>query len=111
MDIKDRGTKKWTAMMLPEHVQMLKYLNVDYERVKKPDIDEQGWEEINETLHIAIEFNLPLNFTVWIDGFFDDVEGVLHYIDEINKIVHVVDIKENVHRISFKSIVEVEYKN
>ncbi|WP_268920460.1 hypothetical protein [Siminovitchia acidinfaciens] len=41
MDIKDRGTKKWIAMMLPEHVKVLKELNVDYERLKNPVVDEQ----------------------------------------------------------------------
>ena len=65
----------------------------------------------NETLHIAIEYNLPLIFTLWEGGFFEELEGVLHYIDEIEKQVHVVDIKEDVHKIKFESIVEVEYKN
>jgi len=79
--------------------------------VKKLQLDEQGIEEIVETLHIAIEINLPLVFTIRIDGFFDEIEGVLHDIDEIKKLVHVVDIKEDVHKIKFESIVEMEYQN
>ncbi|VEF48295.1 YolD-like protein [Bacillus freudenreichii] len=111
MDIKDRGTKKWIAMMLPEHVKVLKELNVDYERVKNPIVDEQGWEQINETLHIAIEFNLPLIITICINGFFEEVEGVLHYLDQQNRRLHVVDTREQVNKIKFESIVEVGYKN
>ncbi len=107
--IRDRGTKKWTAMMLPEHVKMLKELNVDYYRKKKPVLDEQELEQINETLHIAMELNQPLIFTVWFDGFFEDVEGTVHFIDQINRKIHVVDIKENVHKIKFDAIAEVEY--
>lgn len=107
--IKDRGSKKWTAMMLPEHVKMLHELNVDYEQVKKPTIDEQGWEQINETLHIAIEFNLPLVFTIWGDGFLEEVEGAVHFIDQMNKQILVMDIREQVHKIKFDTIVEVEY--
>ncbi|MFD1708920.1 YolD-like family protein [Siminovitchia sediminis] len=111
MDIKDRGTKKWTAMMLPEHVKMLKELKVDYELVIKPQLDEQGWEQINETLYIAIEYNLSIIFTLWIDGFLKKIEGAVHFIDEINKLVHVVDIRGDVHKIRFDVITEVEYKN
>jgi len=48
---------------------------------------------------------------LWEGGFFEELEGVLHYIDEIEKQVHVVDIKEGVHKIKFESIIEVEYKN
>lgn len=111
MDIKDRGSKKWTSLMLPEHVKMLQELNVDYERVKKPTIDEQGWEQINETLHIAIEYNLPVAFTLWQDGFFNDVEGKVHYIDLVNELVHVVDINLRAHRIDFDAIASVEFAN
>lgn len=107
--IKDRSTKKWTAMMLPEHVKMLKELNVDYEQVKKPQLDEQGIEEINTTLHIAIEYNLPVIFAIWIDGFFKEVQGAVHYIDQQHKQVHVVDIAGNVHKIEFDTVTEVEY--
>ena len=34
--IKDRGIIKWAAMMLPEHVQSLKNLLVDEEKIQKP---------------------------------------------------------------------------
>ncbi len=107
--IKDRGTKKWTAMMLPEHVKLLKDMEIDFNRVKKPNIDEQGWEQINETLHIAIEYNLPLIFTLWIDGFFEEIEGAVHFIDLINRKIHVVDLSGDVHKIKFNAIAEVVY--
>lgn len=42
MDIKDRGTIKWTAMMLPEHVELLKQLEHEQQKVKKPELDEQA---------------------------------------------------------------------
>lgn len=105
----DRGNKKWTSMMLPEHVQMVKDLNVDYYRQPKPQLDEQQVEQINETFHIAMEFNLPLVVTVWDEGFFSEVEGVLHYINEIDKAIHMVDIKSEIHKIKFDVIAGVEY--
>ncbi|WP_339165345.1 YolD-like family protein [Siminovitchia sp. FSL W7-1587] len=111
MDIKDRGNIKWQGFMMPEQVQMLKELEIDMERVKKPQLDEQGWEQINEVLHTAIEYRLPIVFTLWIDGFFEEVEGILHYINEVKKMVHVVDIYENVQMVKFDSIVGVEFSN
>ncbi|RST60581.1 YolD-like family protein [Siminovitchia terrae] len=95
-------------MMLPEHVRALNNLSVDLVRVKKPQLDDQEWEQINETLHIAIEYNHQVVFTLWIDGFFKEVEGAIHFIDEINKRVLLVDVKEDVHKINFESIVEVK---
>lgn len=40
MDIFDRGTEKWTAMMLPEHIKMLRDLDLDYYKTNKPVLDE-----------------------------------------------------------------------
>ncbi|RST71294.1 hypothetical protein D4T97_018930 [Siminovitchia acidinfaciens] len=51
---------------------------------------------MNETLHIAIVFNLPLIITIWMNGFFEEVEGILHYLDQQNRRIHVVDIREQI---------------
>lgn len=81
MHIKRQRDQEWTAMMLTEHVKTLKELNVDYGRVNNTVIDEQGWEQINETLLIAIEYSLPVVFTLLHDGLFDEIEGKVHFID------------------------------
>lgn len=45
--IKDRGLLKWsTSMMLPEHNEMLKQLNLEMEKMKRPKNDEQQIEEM-----------------------------------------------------------------
>ncbi len=102
---------RWESsrMMLPEHVQALNDLHVDLERVKKPQLDEQGWEQINETIHIAMEFNQLLIFTLWIDGLFLKLDGFVHFINQMNKIVHLVDTGLKSHRIDFDSITRVEF--
>lgn len=45
-----RGTMKWTAMMLPEHVKMLRDEFIEYDKVDKPTLDEHQLEEINSTI-------------------------------------------------------------
>lgn len=67
---------RWESsrMMLPEHVQALNDFHRFRMREKTP-LDEQGWEQINETIHYAMEFNLAVIFTLWIDGLFLKLDG------------------------------------
>ncbi|MGD7045763.1 YolD-like family protein [Jeotgalibacillus proteolyticus] len=37
----DRGTIKWTSLMLPEHVEMVKEIYKEQNKVDKPLLDEQ----------------------------------------------------------------------
>lgn len=43
-EVYDRGNIKWTAMMLPEHVELLQDLNKQQEYKSKPILDEQQME-------------------------------------------------------------------
>lgn len=52
---------------------------------------------------------MPVVFTLWQDGFFDEIEGKVHFIAKLQNRVHVVDIRRNVHKINFDEITEVEY--
>ncbi|GIN91851.1 hypothetical protein J22TS1_29020 [Siminovitchia terrae] len=79
-----------SRMMLQEHVRSLNDSSVDSVRVKEPQLDEQEREQINETIHIAMKFNQLLIFTIWIDGFFEEVTCAVHYINQINKQMYVV---------------------
>ncbi|WP_186318725.1 YolD-like family protein, partial [Bacillus licheniformis] len=38
-NLKDRGSIKWTAMMLPEHVSLLRELESRQNKVKRPVLD------------------------------------------------------------------------
>lgn len=96
-------------MTLPEHIEKIMSWQGEREKIEKPVLDEQEREQINETLHIAIEYNLPVVFTIWVDGFFHEIEGKVHFIDQQNKRIHLVDISLNAHKIEFDSIVSVEF--
>lgn len=105
--IKDRGTIKWTAMMLPEHVQSLKNLLVDEEKIPKPILDEQEIEEIETIILGAMEFNQSLIFQIYDNGFIKYIAGRTQYIDHINKNFRVTDDEQQVHIISFKDLMSV----
>lgn len=107
--IRDRGTKKWTAMMLPEHVSMLKVAWTNYDKTTKPNLDEYQLQEIDEKINRAVEYRLPVIFELWYDGFSQDLEGVIKKVDHINNLVWISELNGDLHKIKYKSIISVEF--
>lgn len=62
---RDRGNVKWTAMMLPEHVKMLREWKKEDEYIPKPELDEWTLQELGERLQIAYERQLEVELEVW----------------------------------------------
>lgn len=106
--IKDRGTMKWTAMMLPEHVQSLKNALVDEDRVKQPLLDEQEIAEIELLILEAMEFNTPLTFKVFNSGFTCLITGSTHYINHLKSQIIVQDENGYFHHILFKNMISAK---
>jgi hypothetical protein len=105
---KDRGQKKWTSMMLPEHVEMLhEFADREYYKTSKPLLDPYQIQEMESKIHYAMEYHYPVKFDVWYDGFVEAVRGYIHYLDPFLKEVRVKDDEGNVERIKFESIIDV----
>jgi hypothetical protein len=79
--IRDRGSKKWVAMMLPEHVKLLREFNEAQKKVPKPELDEWDLHAIEETLNIALKRKCEVLLKLWRDGNFELYGGV---IDSVN---------------------------
>ncbi|WP_251551278.1 YolD-like family protein [Neobacillus muris] len=105
--IRDRGRIKWTSMMLPEHVKMLRdWVKEDqYEQPK--EMDEQQLELMNETLSEAIEFDQNVTITHYCHSRYEIVIGKIHYWDELAQKLHVVDHFGEAHRIPMKAIADI----
>jgi len=109
--IRDRGRIKWTAMMLPEHVKLLReWVKEDQYEVKK-QMDEQQLELMNETLAEAAEYNQDVTITHYRNGNYEMVIGKVHYWDELVQKLHVIDHFEEVHRISVDAIADIRLTN
>lgn len=89
--IRDRGNIKWTSMMLPEHVKLLRDWSEEDAYQEKPELDEQQLEQFNETICFAMEENTELIFTYYKDHFFHTCSGYVHYIDPIQHTLRIVD--------------------
>jgi hypothetical protein len=105
--IRDRGRIKWTSMMLPEHVKLLRdWVKEDHYEGRR-EMDEQQLELLNETLAEAIEFDRFVTITHYRYHNYEIVIGKIHYWDELTQKLHIVDRFAEVHRIPIADIVDV----
>jgi adenine deaminase len=105
--IRDRGRIKWTSMMLPEHVKLLRDWVKEDRYEDKREMDEQQLELMNETLSEAIEFDQFVTITHYHNRTYEIVIGKIHYWDELSQKLHVVDRFEDVHRIPIGAIADI----
>ncbi|KAB2333765.1 YolD-like family protein [Bacillus mesophilum] len=105
--IRDRGRIKWTAMMLPEHVKMLRDWAAEDQYEQKKELDEQEVERLNEVLAEAMEFNRNVVITHYRRQKYELTMGTIHFWDEMNKRLHIVDRFHEIHRIDLSSVVDV----
>ncbi|MGZ4159766.1 MAG: YolD-like family protein [Neobacillus sp.] len=105
--IRDRGRIKWTSMMLPEHVKLLRDWVKEDRYEEKKEMDEQQLELMNDTLSEAIEFDQFVAITHYRNRNYEIVIGKIHYWDETAGKLHVVDRFEEVHRIPIGAIADI----
>jgi adenine deaminase len=105
--IRDRGRIKWTSMMLPEHVKLLRDWVKEDRYEDEREMDEQQLELMNETLSEAIEFDQFVTITHYHNRNYEIVIGKIHYWDELSQKLHVVDRFEDVHRIPIGAIADI----
>lgn len=105
--IRDRGRIKWTSMMLPEHVKLLRDWVKEDGYEQKKEMDEQQLELMNEVLSEAIEFDQYVTVTHYHNRNYEIVIGKIHYWDEMAQRLHVVDRFKEVHRIPIDAIADI----
>lgn len=65
---RDRGTIKWNAMMLPEHVKLLREWKAEDDYVKMPELDEWALQEMADQLQIAYRTGAYIELVYWRNG-------------------------------------------
>ncbi|MEC1050890.1 YolD-like family protein [Bacillus paralicheniformis] len=115
-NLKDRGTIKWTSMMLPEHVKLLRELKDSQNRSKRPVLDAAQLDDMEIIIYEAMANDCMLHFEVFKaktflnseeTGDIIHLEGKIHYINHQKKTFHIVDLKGNPHFIKFKDLIGV----
>lgn len=104
MKVKDRGTMKWVSLMLPEHVEKLNEVFIEYK--EKPVLDEQKMSEIDRTLKYAIQHRTPLEMTYFYSGEYRTVTSRLEKIDQWRGFILLKN--EDGRKISLTNIIDVQ---
>ncbi|WP_085992076.1 YolD-like family protein [Oceanobacillus senegalensis] len=76
---RDRGSIKWTSLMLPEHVELLNQLWEEDTKRSKPILDPQQLEDINHRLVYALENDKTITISIY------DHAKEYHYTGKIKK--------------------------
>jgi len=105
--IRDRGTKKWTAMMLPEHKRMLQYLYKELDYKEKPFLDEQKHEQLNYMMQKAMGARKIMEITYYENGSFKSVKGVINSVSIQKGEVQVIDQDMEVKILFLADIIEM----
>ncbi|WP_409304892.1 YolD-like family protein [Peribacillus sp. SCS-155] len=113
MSIRDRGKIKWNgAFFMPEHIKMLNELKSDYYKTMKPVLDEYQIQEFENKMLEAMEFAMKANITTWEDGYEWEYLGLIHRLDEWNRIIYLELEKEDgyIMKILFDDIINVDLR-
>ena len=98
-------------MMLPEHLTQLKQDLIDVSKIEKPSLDDQQIEEMDLLVSEALEFNKELKFKLFNNGFVENVNGRVHYINFEQQKLHVKDQNDNTVYINMNDIIGVTYND
>ncbi|RCW64968.1 YolD-like family protein [Saliterribacillus persicus] len=75
--VNDRGSIKWSSLMLPEHVEQLKEL-LDKEKIEQePILSEDAMEELNYQLFEAINQYKEVQITIYHNNYLQTKVGVV----------------------------------
>lgn len=102
--VNDRGTIKWTAMMMPEQIKMLNEMWAQQERKEKPILDEQQIEDNAMRLQMAIHNDLSVEVKHFKNNDFHKIKGKLSSI-VFNETI-VFDNEERT-KINFSDVIDV----
>ncbi|MBS2969520.1 YolD-like family protein [Metabacillus sp. KIGAM252] len=106
--IRDRGNIKWTSMMLPEHVKLLRQWKEEERYTAKPEMDEQQLEQFNEIICIAMENHHPLRFTVHEHEQLVPYTGYIHFFDQLEQAIRIINAEGKRQTILLKNVVKIE---
>lgn len=101
--LKDRGSMKWTAMMLPEHLVEIRKWKEEQFYDKKRELTEWELEEIEQTVQRAAAMQKQITLTLWNNHNLHDKIGLVTGIDPYKKEL-LLDTDISVKRISFYDI-------
>lgn len=109
--VNDRGSIKWSSMMLPEHAKLLRKLWEEDNKTNKPILDAQQIEILNRELQIAYEKNIPVELKLYTLEGMKRVVAEIIKLDSLSKEVHVIMENGEIEHLPFHQIIDLTLKN
>lgn len=106
--LRDRGTIKWTSLMLPEHVQILKDMWEEDKLKTPPQLDEQALQQLNDICLHAFENQQTVRIIQFKDGDFIDLEGVIERLIPEERSMKLKTSFNTIKMIPIKSVIHME---
>lgn len=102
--LRDRGSKKWTSLMLPEHVEALKRWD-DERQLEKPPGERMDWEleELQMVIERAYRHQHIVSITVYRDKQWGVMTGWIRQINW-NQNVLLFECDKRIQSIYFHTI-------
>ena len=107
---RDRGSIKWTALMLPEHIARLREWQSEDDYMKRPDLTDWDMQDIQEQLEVAMRMKCQAMVRTWRDGRVTNYHGTIEEIDLHNRIIKLQDPFE-IESIPADNIIFVQHLN
>lgn len=104
--VHDRGSIKWTSLMLPEHVELLKSIWNEDKKQTKPILDEQEIEVLNMQLIEAYQEKQRITVTYYKNHQLFTIEGQVIKLDSVHHTI-LVRNSEQTTTIPFTSIYHI----
>ncbi|SPT98451.1 YolD-like protein [Lysinibacillus capsici] len=104
----DRGNMKWTSMMLPEHLKLIKEWKREQFNDKKRELTEWELEEIEQTIQRAFKLQQLVRLTLWNNHKLHNEVGKVTATDTYKKEL-LLDTDLSIKRISFDEIQKASF--
>jgi len=106
-DLKDRGRTKWTAMMIPEHLRLLREWQNEDNLTPRPDLDEMDMQLIGEEIERAYKSKSEIRIKTWKEGYIKQHRGKITEINPQLKYL-VYDDPFGEHRLQMAQIIDAQ---
>lgn len=107
---RDRGSIKWSSLMLPEHTELLKEMWANDGTIAKPTLDEQQTELLNNQLLEAFQRQFSVCLRVYESGGITEITGRVKKLDSRTNSVILQMMKQMDKRIAFHDILQLTFQ-
>ncbi|MFS0562635.1 YolD-like family protein [Terribacillus sp. 179-K 1B1 HS] len=107
-DIHERGTMKWTSLMMPEHIAMLQKSMAKQYDVPQPVLSEDQREDIERILREASEYKSEVTVTYWGNNRLHTLVGVIERLNPNMRRIELRDKEDDLNFVGFSFITDIE---